>query len=71
MVNSATLQVALQASPHYRQILELVARRQTLMKDAWLTASRHQRPEMTVGLPLSEAQTQYEQLEQQLRALGK
>ena len=71
VAQAPTVQTVIQTSPHHQQIFELVARRQAMMKDAWLTAARHQRPEMTVGLPLSEARAQYEQLEEQLRALSK
>ena len=37
------------------KILELVSQRQSIMKDAWLTAIGHQRPGMNTGLPLGEA----------------
>lgn len=41
--------------PNGEAILNLVAERQQIMKDAWLTSIGHQRPGMNVGLPLEEA----------------
>ncbi|WP_338869692.1 GDSL-type esterase/lipase family protein [Spirosoma sp. SC4-14] len=59
---------ALRVSPRSEEILSLVSQRQALMKDAWLTATGHKRPEMATGLPLSEARQVYDQIERQLRA---
>ncbi|MGV3639177.1 MAG: SGNH/GDSL hydrolase family protein [Adhaeribacter sp.] len=44
------------------ELLKLVAERQSLMKDAWLTSTGHQRPGMRTGLPLSEAREQAAQI---------
>lgn len=52
-------------------VFKLVQQRQTLMKDAWLTATKHKRPEMKVGLPLEEAQKKAAEIEQEIRALLK
>ncbi|MDB5276234.1 MAG: family lipolytic protein [Ferruginibacter sp.] len=39
-----------------KKLLTLVAERQNMLRDAWLTATKHTRPGMATGLPLSEAQ---------------
>jgi S-methylmethionine-dependent homocysteine/selenocysteine methylase len=57
--------------PASEQILKLVSQRQTMMKDAWLTATGHKRPEMKVGLPLEEARAKAAEIEKQIRALMK
>ncbi len=53
------------------EILKLVTERQQFMKDAWLTATGHQRPEMKVGLPLDEAKAKAAVIETQIRDLLK
>lgn len=63
--------VALAAAPHGEDILKLVAERQNMMKDAWLTAAKHTRPFMNVGLPLEEAIAKYEEIEKQIQVLLK
>lgn len=55
--------------PNSVQLLKLISDRQSLMKDAWLTATGHKRPGMNVGLPLSEAQRKATELDAQIRAL--
>lgn len=37
-------------------LMKLITNRQNMMRDAWLTATKHLRPAMPVGLPLKEAQ---------------
>jgi lysophospholipase L1-like esterase len=39
-----------------KKLLALVAERQNMLRDAWLTATKHTRPGMATGLPLREAQ---------------
>lgn len=39
------------------QYVKLIAQRQNMMRDAWLTATKHKRPGLPVGLPLEEAQS--------------
>lgn len=41
-------------APEY---VKLIAERQNMMRDAWLTATKHTRPGLPVGLPLKEAQS--------------
>jgi len=43
--------------PNADELVKLVAKRQTMMRDAWLTATKHLRPGLPGGLPLNEAQT--------------
>ncbi|WP_428657310.1 SGNH/GDSL hydrolase family protein [Runella sp.] len=57
--------------PNGEAILKLVSERQQIMKDAWLTSTKHQRPEMKVGLPLQEAKAKSAEIEKQLRKLIK
>lgn len=56
------------AQPRGKEIFGLVAQRQAIMKDAWLSATGHKRPGMSPGLPLAEAQQRYEQLEKRLQS---
>lgn len=48
-------------------ILNLVAQRQLLMKDAWLAAAGHKRPGMNAGLPLAEAKIKAAEIERQIQ----
>jgi lysophospholipase L1-like esterase len=48
--------------PHFPTVLELVSKRQAILKDAWLTATGHKRPGMSKGMPLPEAQQQAQEL---------
>jgi len=65
------IKTALANIPQSEQIFDLVTQRQAFMKDAWLTATRHKRPEMKTGLPLNEARKKYDDLEKQIRDLKK
>ena len=38
------------------ELVTLITKRQNMLRDAWLTATKHTRPGLPVGLPLSEAQ---------------
>ena len=49
------LKTALASIPNAAQLLKLITDRQTLMRDAWLTATGHKRPGLKAGLPLDEA----------------
>lgn len=51
------------------RILQLVSERQLMMKDAWLSATKHTRPGMNAGLPLEEAQIKASATELQIRKL--
>lgn len=52
-----------------KEILQLISQRQQIMKDAWLTATKHTRPEMNVGLPLEEAKEKAAATEKEIKAL--
>lgn len=49
-------------------VLEKIESKQRLLKDAWLSATGHQRPGVKPGLPLPEAQAQAADLDQAARA---
>lgn len=50
------------------ELLKLIAEKQALMKDAWLTAAGHKRP-MRAGLPLDQAKEKATSIDKQIRAL--
>lgn len=50
-------------------IYSLIAQKQQLMKDAWITAIKHSRPEMPAGLPLEEAKKKEKELNKKIRQL--
>jgi len=66
-VESAAAMVATQ--PRGQEILDLVTRRQTLLRDAWLTATGHRRPGVRAGLSLTEAEAQARAIDVTLAAL--
>lgn len=63
------IKAAMAAKPRGAEIRNLVDERQALMKDAWLTATGHQRPGMRPGLPLSEARELEAQIALELQEL--
>lgn len=69
--NIEDVKATLADHPNGEAILKLVAERQQLMKDAWLTSTGHQRPEMKVGMPMEEARTKAAEIEKQLSVLRK
>ena len=52
-----------------KQILALVAKRQEILKHAWLTKTKHIRPGIPEGLPLDAAQTQAGEIAKELATL--
>jgi lysophospholipase L1-like esterase len=58
---------ALGKLPTGLEVLKLVRRKQRLMRDAWLTAIGHKRPEMATGLPIEEAEKQAAEIEAEIR----
>ncbi len=68
LANTSTGPAMAGAHPNGAAILKLVQQRQPLMKDAWLTETGHQRPGISKGLPLVEAQAKAADLENQIRA---
>lgn len=55
--------------PRGAELVTLVARRQNLWRDAWLTATGHTRPGVKAGLPLAEAKVQAAEIERALARL--
>jgi lysophospholipase L1-like esterase len=55
--------------PDAEELVKLVAKRQNMMRDAWLTATGHLRPGLPVGLPLNEAQTKSDELTREIEGL--
>ncbi|MEH6307099.1 SGNH/GDSL hydrolase family protein [Olivibacter sp. CPCC 100613] len=66
---NTTLDEFLESHSYVGQLYQVISRRQSLMKDAWLTYTGHERPGMTIGLPIEEALMQYEQLEEEILAI--
>lgn len=63
------LKAALASVPQAAQFINLIAERQNLMRDAWLTATGHKRPGLKTGLPLDEARAKAAALDAQITAL--
>ncbi|MFT3949606.1 MAG: SGNH/GDSL hydrolase family protein [Agriterribacter sp.] len=57
--------------PNGEKILQLIAEKQSIMKDAWLTAIKHTRPEMKVGFPLEEAKAKAREIDEKIKVLVK
>ena len=69
-VSTATDAAAMMAAhPAGTAMLKLVTEQQTVLKDAWLQATRHTRPGMKAGLPLDEANTAAVRLQREIDAL--
>jgi lysophospholipase L1-like esterase len=60
----------LSTRPHGLDVLKLVAQKQRLLKDAWLTATGHKRPGMKQGIPLEEADQRAGELDAEIRKLS-
>ncbi|NJK97841.1 MAG: hypothetical protein HC905_25665 [Bacteroidales bacterium] len=59
------------AFPNGEAVLKLIKERQDVMKDAWLNATGHNRPEMNPGVSLSEAERKALETELKIRELLK
>ena len=70
LANVGSVADMVRAHPNGAQLLPLVRQQQRVLKDAWLTDTGHQRPGMSKGLPLAEAQARAAALEQQIRELA-
>lgn len=53
------------------EVVKLVNEKQMFMKDAWLSAAGHKRPEMKAGMPLKEAMANSKQIEEKITELLK
>ena len=60
---------SLQQIPDAVALVKLVANRQNMLRDAWLTATKHIRPGLPVGLPLKEAETKAVEMLQAIETL--
>ncbi|PVD51021.1 G-D-S-L family lipolytic protein [Terrimonas sp.] len=69
IAGAASINDIISTYPNGEKILQMVAEKQGIMKDAWLTAIKHTRPEMKVGLPLKEARIKAKQIDDQIRNL--
>jgi lysophospholipase L1-like esterase len=65
MVGTAPDVLATTNHPKKQEILKLIAEKQNLLKDAWLTAAGHKRP-MKTGLPLEEAKAKAAEIDKQI-----
>src|SRR5690606_20422307 len=52
-------------------ILELIKKKQSLLRDAWLTETGHKRPGVKAGLPIQDAEKQAAELDRQARELAR
>jgi len=68
VANAPDAAATLLVNPRGEELMRLVSQRQSIMKDAWLNATGHKRPEMRPGLPMTEARQQYDELETRIRA---
>jgi hypothetical protein len=64
-----SIEDAVAVQPNGKEILQLISQRQQMMKDTWLTATKHTRPEMNVGLPMEEAEEKAAAMEKEIKAL--
>jgi hypothetical protein len=55
--------------PQAQALLDLITKKQEILKHAWLSAARHTRPGIAEGLPIDIAQSKAAELETQARAL--
>ncbi|MEO8613650.1 MAG: SGNH/GDSL hydrolase family protein [Luteolibacter sp.] len=69
ITNATTAQDMMTGVPHGEEILKLVQRREDMLKDAWLTSTKHLRPGMKQGLPLPEAHEKAAEIEKEIRNL--
>jgi lysophospholipase L1-like esterase len=60
----------LSVHPNGEQLLNLIQKKQRILRDAWLTETGHKRPGMSKGLALGEAQTKAAELQKQIRVLA-
>jgi len=60
----------LRDKPKFRQLYALVLKRQTIMKDAWLTFTGHKRPGLAKGIPLEDALKSYDVMQEEINKLG-
>jgi lysophospholipase L1-like esterase len=64
-----TIQGALAPFPYGQEVLELIDRRQRIMKDAWLTSTGHTRPRMKEGMSMEDAEASCQEIRQTIDTL--
>jgi len=69
MAKYASIKNAMETQPNGLAVWQLVAERQNFMKDAWLSATGHTRPEMKTGMPLNDAKIKATEIEKQIAVL--
>lgn len=69
VANAGSISEAISGNPNGEAILQLVNEKQHMMKDVWLTATKHTRPEMKEGLPLKEAKRKAADIDRQIKSL--
>ena len=69
VAKSTGIVASLQQIPDAAALVKLVANRQNMLRDAWLTATKHIRPGLPVGLPLKEAESKANEALQEIEAL--
>ena len=66
LADVADAKAMLAGHPNGDALLKLIQQRQRMLKDAWLTDTKHIRPGMKTGLPLDEAQAKAAELERKI-----
>jgi lysophospholipase L1-like esterase len=67
VVSAGSADALLKLSPQASKVLELVQKRQRVLKDAWLTHVGHKRPGMNKGKPIEEAQREAAEINEKLK----
>ncbi|PZX51105.1 lysophospholipase L1-like esterase [Algoriphagus ratkowskyi] len=63
------IQEAIASFANGEEILALISQRQVLLRDAWLSATGHQRPGITEGISLKDAELQSNEIESKIKGL--
>lgn len=71
VVNADQPEALLKSHPRGADVLKLVQQRERVLKDAWLTHIGHQRPGMSAGKPLAEAEAEARDLAVKLRQVAR
>jgi lysophospholipase L1-like esterase len=69
LATATSVEQVLSAGKHGPEILDLVRRKQRVLKDSWLTTVGHKRPGMSRGVPLEEAEREAGKLDAEIRKL--
>ena len=64
-----TIEELLEPFPNGIQMLSLIEKRQEILKLAWLTATKHQRPGIPEGLPIKQAQEKVTEINREIKIL--